>query len=121
MKWYRLAAKQGYAPAQWALGKMYVDGKGVPQNYKTAVKWYKLAAEQGLAIAQYNLGRMYREGNGVPQDYVRAHMWENIAATNGSKLGAGSTAYFELYMTSSQLETAQNLTRECVRKKYKGC
>ncbi|HIC59901.1 MAG TPA: sel1 repeat family protein, partial [Rhodospirillales bacterium] len=30
---------------------MYYGGKGVTQNYETAIKWYKLAAKQGLAKA----------------------------------------------------------------------
>ena len=47
---------------------MYYNGKGVPQDYKTAVKWYTLAAEQGNAYAQNNLGTMYYQGEGVPQD-----------------------------------------------------
>jgi TPR repeat protein len=40
-------AEQGDAFAQTNLGLMYSKGKGVPQDYKTAVKWYRLAAEQG--------------------------------------------------------------------------
>ena len=51
---------------------MYYNGKGVPQDYKTAVKWYTLAAEQGNADAQVNLGDMYRKGDGVQQDYKTA-------------------------------------------------
>ena len=42
-------AEQGHATAQYNLGLMYRNGKGVPQNHKTAVKWYRLAAEQGDA------------------------------------------------------------------------
>ena len=38
-------AKQGNALAQFNLGSLYSDGKGVTQDYKTAVKWYKLSAE----------------------------------------------------------------------------
>ena len=52
MKWYRLAAEQGSATVQYILGQMYRQGKGPPQDYKTAVKWYRLAAEQGDADAQ---------------------------------------------------------------------
>jgi uncharacterized protein len=47
LKWYRLAAEQGNAAAQFNLGVMYNEGEGVLENYKTAAKWYKLAAEQG--------------------------------------------------------------------------
>jgi len=41
-------AEQGYYNAQNNLGVMYDSGRGVPQDYKTAVKWYRLAAEQGV-------------------------------------------------------------------------
>ncbi len=50
------AAEQGDAKAQFNLGVMYSDGRGVPQNDAEAVKWFRLAAEQGDASAQYNLG-----------------------------------------------------------------
>jgi len=31
-KWYKLAAQQGDADAQYNLGLMYSDGRGVPQD-----------------------------------------------------------------------------------------
>ena len=80
VKWYRLAAEQGYDAAQNNLGNMYSDGRGVPQNDAEAVKWYRLAAVQGLASAQYNLGFNYANGLGVPLDYVQAYMWLDLAA-----------------------------------------
>ena len=48
MKFYRLAAEQGYADAQYNLGVMYANGHGVSQDYAEAAKWYRLAAEQGM-------------------------------------------------------------------------
>ncbi len=122
VKWYRLAAEQGNASAQYNLGLMYDNGKGVPKNDKIAVKWYKLAAEQGNAGAQSNLGAMYANGTGVLQDYVRAHMWFNIASiSRKSKNAPKNRDIVAGKMTPSQLEKAQDLARECVRKKYKGC
>ena len=100
---------------------MYTKGPGITQDYKVAVKWYKLAAEQGLAIAQYSLARNYALGNGVIQDYVRAHMWSNIAASQGFETAINSRYKIEGIMTSSQIEKAQDLARECVAKNYKGC
>ncbi len=32
VKWYRLAAAQGHAKAQGALGQLYARGQGVPKN-----------------------------------------------------------------------------------------
>ena len=117
VKWYRLAAEQGLADAQYNLGVMYDEGRGVLQDYKTAVKWWKLAAEQGDASAQTNLGAMYDNGTGVLKDYVYAHMWYNIAAISGkSKNASKNRDLIAKEMTPSQLETAQKLARECIRK-----
>jgi TPR repeat protein len=121
VKWYRLSAEQGDASAQFKLGWMYEIGRGVPQNYKTAMEWYTLAAEQGNDNAQFNLGVMYYNGHGVIQDNVYAHMWWNIAAPSGDKDAVKSRDIIAKQMTPSQLEKAQDLARECVRKKYKGC
>ena len=119
--WYRLAAEQGNASAQTKLGEMYRKGQGVPQDNKTAVNWFRLAAEQGHAVAQYNLGAMYAFGTGVLKDYVYAHMWGNIAASNGNENGGKFREFVAKEMTPSQLEKAQDLARECVKKHYRGC
>jgi TPR repeat protein len=84
MKWYRLAADQGYASAQNNLGLMYANGQGVPKDDKEAVKWYRLAADQGNANAQFNLGGRYANGQGVPQDYKEAVKWYRLAADQGN-------------------------------------
>ena len=81
MKWYRLAADQGDATAQYLLGGMYEFGRGVPQNYAEARKWLRLAADQGHASAQYSVGHMYYFGKGVPQDYGEALKWLRLAAS----------------------------------------
>ena len=119
--WYRLAANQGDAHAQYNLGVMYERGSGVPQDYKAAVTWYRLAAKQGYANAQYNLGLMYAKGNGVLKDYVRAYMWWSIAASHELKIAAKNSAIGAEQMTLADISKAQDLARECVRKKYRGC
>ncbi len=100
---------------------MYYNGRGVPKDYKTAVKWQSLSAEQGFANAQYNLGLMYADGRGVPQDNVYAYMWWNIAASSGNKDASKNRGIIAERMTPSQIEKAQDLARECVKKNYKGC
>jgi hypothetical protein len=117
---FRPLAEQGDADAQFNLGLMYYNGLGVPQDYKTAVKWYTLAAEQGIVDAQYNLGWMYYKGQGVSQDYVYAHMWRNVVAFNGYETGDLRDEVAK-EMTADQIEKAEQLAQECVRKEYKGC
>jgi hypothetical protein len=47
--WYRKAAEQGNADAQFNLGYLYDKGQGVPQDYAQAAAWYRKAAERGVA------------------------------------------------------------------------
>jgi len=75
VRWFRLAAEQGYDLAQFNLGNMYRDGDGVPENDVEAVKWYRLAAEQGQVNAQNELGLLYSSGVGVPENDVKAYVW----------------------------------------------
>ncbi|HIF9081733.1 TPA: tetratricopeptide repeat protein, partial [Photobacterium damselae] len=44
-------AKQGDAKAQYYLGMMYLEGKGLPQDDKRATHWFQKAAKQGDAEA----------------------------------------------------------------------
>jgi hypothetical protein len=44
VQWYRRAADQGIARAQFNLGVMYSRGQGVLQDYIEAHKWMNLAA-----------------------------------------------------------------------------
>ena len=67
-----LAAEQGDARAQCALGTMYANGEGVPKNDVKAVQLYEKAARQHNAAAQYALGWMYAHGRGVQRDEVKA-------------------------------------------------
>ena len=60
-------------------------------------------------------------GNGVQKDHVFAHMWADIALKNGNQRGKTIISIVEKEMTPSQIEIAQDLARECIRKKYKGC
>ena len=43
VKWYRMAAEQGDAMAQFSLGVMYYKGQGVPEDYVQAHMWVNLA------------------------------------------------------------------------------
>ena len=82
-EWTTLALK-GNGDAQFALGVMYENGKGVLKDYKTALKWYRLGAEQGNAYAQFSMGYMYENGKGVLKDYKIAFKWYRLGAEQGN-------------------------------------
>ena len=114
-------AEQGNGDAALTLASMYWHGKGVPVDKKAMIKWYRVAAEQGNIFALSALGMSYKDGEGVPKDNVYAHMWWNIVASSGDKDAVTLKDAVSKRMTSSQIEKAQDLARECVKKKYKGC
>jgi len=79
----RPLAAQGSAEAQFFVGFMYANGRGLPQDLAEAVRWYRRAAEQGDVAAQFALGVAYLRGQGVPQDYAEAVDWYRRAAEQG--------------------------------------
>ena len=121
VRWYRLAADQGYAKAQYTLGVMYAEGRGVPKDEAEAVRWYRLAADQGLAGAQGDLGFMYADGRGVLKDSVLAHMWFNIAGANGNASAREYRDILERDMTRDEISRAIELARTCMTSDYKDC
>lgn len=84
-QWYKKAADQGNAKAQYSLGWCYQFSSVVEKDEKEAVKLYKMAAEQGLAEAQYSLGWCFQSGVGVNKDVTEAIKWYKKGAINGSE------------------------------------
>ena len=97
---------------------MYDNGKGVPENDKTAVKWYNKAAEQGLVDAQFNLGNMYAFGEEVLSSNVKAYMWYNLVAFNGNEIEGKNKDSIIKKMTNEQIGRAQDLSEACLAKDY---
>jgi TPR repeat protein len=112
LTWYRKAADQGHAGAEFSVATMYDKGQGVPQDFKTAVTWYQKAADRGDAGAQGSLGSMYGNGQGVPKDYVRAHMWFNLAAGVGNHTALQNRDAIGRLVTPAQIEEARKPVRE---------
>jgi TPR repeat protein len=49
--WFKRAAAQGHASAQFNLGLMYEQGRGVMQDFMRAYMWFSLAAAKGNSSA----------------------------------------------------------------------
>jgi len=69
--------------AQFQLGCLYRDGRGLKEDPKRAYELYKLAADQGHYDAQYNLGHMYAAGEGVLQSDSLAFKYFKFSADQG--------------------------------------
>jgi len=99
VKWFRRAAQEGNALAQFNLGRMYEKGLGVGKDYLKAVRLYRTAAEKGNASAQASLGDMYRKGHGVSQNLSTAMKWYQRASDKG--VPRGSAGLGDLYASGS--------------------
>jgi TPR repeat protein len=97
VKWWRKAAEQGYAKAQFNLGICYRCRLGVKRDYKEAVKWFRKAAEQNHAGAQHELAASYQFGHGVEEDEVEALNWHRKAAEQNHAESSGSLGYAYLH------------------------
>ena len=70
-RWYRFAAEQGHAEAQYSLGLLiYHIGRGVPQDNRQALLWINLAVSQGEENAKRALGVV--EKKATPADISEA-------------------------------------------------
>lgn len=90
--WYRKAAEQNHAEAQFNLGELIWQSEIKNTNWASedfekgfteAVSWYQKAAEQGHAEAQHTLGLLYINGNMVTQDQAQGVSWLYKAAEQG--------------------------------------
>ncbi len=81
------SAEAGAVQAQFRLGVLYKDGKGVPRDMARYALWMRKAAEQGLAAAQVRLIGLYEEGVGVAKDPGQAAQWALRAAEQGELAG----------------------------------
>ena len=97
-------AQKGDAVAQYNLGVMYDNGRGVAQSDAEALKWYRLAADQGNPFAQFNLGVTYHLGQGIAQSSAEAVKWYRLAANQGDPLA--QTNLGRMY------ETGQGVTQD---------
>ncbi len=80
---WRPLADKGVPAAQYQMGMLYAEGKGVEQNDQTAATWFLRGAERGNALAQYNLAVSYAEGLGIRKDDAEAVKWFRRAANQG--------------------------------------
>jgi hypothetical protein len=111
-RYFRLAAEQGNARAQTDLGRMYLYGRGVPQDDVEAVRWFRLAADQGDFDGQYELALIYQAGRGVPQDYVEAYKWFSLAAARDNYGAVRRRDEMTALMTPAQIAEGQRLAAE---------
>ncbi len=75
-----LATTEKLAAAQYHLGCMFYEGKGVDQDYAEGMKWFLLAACQKHPEAQCRLGYVNLDGKCVKVNHTEAIKWFFLSA-----------------------------------------
>ena len=100
VNWLTHAAGAGLDYAQYALGKLYRDGRSVAQDTTQAVIWFSQAAEQGNQYAMYALGKLRLEAD----DPAAALRWFRQSANLGNQ--------FAQYQMGKLLLSGDGVTRD---------
>ena len=110
-------AENGDVEAAFGLGVIYSRKK----NYAGVKKWWSLAAEKQHFRSILNLGYMNAY---FLKDDVRALMWLNLIKNKKEfqdNVNIGAYKQIKHRMSRGQITKADNLSNDCIRKKYKGC
>jgi TPR repeat protein len=105
--WFRKAAEHGQVDAQFALGRMYLEGKHVVRDTAQATLWLEQAAEQWDLIAMHMLARMNLE-----RDPARAYMYGYLLEIARKPDAAPPTSGLVERMTPIQIADGNAAVRE---------
>ena len=102
---YETAARQGYAPAQSALGiLLFKEG-----NRTGALRWLKMAADSGEPRALLIYGTAQFNGDGVPPNRIQGYAMVRKAAAQGLADAVATQSEMELVMPKSERDAAVKL------------
>jgi len=111
-----LAETADHAYAQYFLGRLYADGRGVEKSPEEAAKWFRKAAEKGVQEAQFRLAGAYERGEGVPKDLEYAYGWYSVAANLGSAKAGVSRPSAAGQLSPDSLKEARALAADLTAK-----
>lgn len=83
-RWLQRAVQSGSGDAAAELGRMHLDGDGVPVSLGDALDWFRRGAENGSALSAYRLATHLFIGLGTRPDDGAARDWLLTAARGDS-------------------------------------
>jgi len=88
----RRAAEAEIGQAQHALGVLYLNGRGVTQNYAEAARWFERAGKNGAIAGEVEFAILQFNGKGVPANEVLAARNFRKAAMKGNAIAQNRLA-----------------------------
>ena len=101
VKWFKQSAEQGYAAAQYNLGRMYTRGDGVSEDPIEAEKWFRKAAAQGDARAKKEVADLLAAREKAKADLLAAQEKEKEKA-KADLLAAQEKEKAKAYLLAAQ-------------------
>ncbi|MFC1614293.1 tetratricopeptide repeat protein [Gemmatimonadota bacterium] len=95
--WYRKAAEQDDANAQYMVAFMLQIGCGIEQNEEQAFRWYYKAAMNDQTDSYYAIAKCYALGIGVEKDEERAYPYLMLACCFNDPLSLIQRGLMSLY------------------------
>ncbi|MGQ0662221.1 MAG: tetratricopeptide repeat protein [Pseudomonadota bacterium] len=112
-EWYRQAADQQDAEAEFLLGAAYESGQGVPRELAHAIYWYERAAKNGYPAAHVPLAQLYANSGNKEPDRILALVHYDLAASRLTGLerqrATLDRSLLARQMTAEQIAEAQHL------------
>ena len=95
---------------EYLLGRIFYNGIGVEQNFRTAYSFFKLANDSGHVHSGYFMGKMYYEGKGVEQDYTKALAYYSTASNNGDPYASYSLGMMHYKGVGTKIDIPKAVT-----------
>lgn len=104
------ATEFGDPNAQYNLGRMYLDGDGVPRDTRRGARWLRLAADKNHMESQALLGNLFFSGaNGVQQQRALGLMYLTLARESA---GDRKTEHWIVDLYENAMATASDNDRQ---------
>lgn len=110
---YEEAGRLGLAHANTNLGKLYLNGELVPEDYEKAYDYFTKAIESEAPEARFQLGYMHEHGKGVPVTYSEAAYHYRYAALGGNR--AATDRLVDFYLTGKGVSRDLGLAEFWIR------
>lgn len=88
LKEFLFAEARGHVEAQFEIGLIFYEGKGVPKDCSSAVSFLVRASDNGHCTAKFVLGEIFAGRDKYWTDRVFAYVWYSLAELCGHKEAA---------------------------------
>ncbi|MEM1065264.1 MAG: tetratricopeptide repeat protein [Pseudomonadota bacterium] len=97
LTWLETAASSGSAPASYALGLLYEEGRHVSPDLSAATRHYRRAAVKGHLDSQHHLGMLLLGETKPVSEIEEALYWLGSAVNQGDGMSAAVIALLHVY------------------------